>query len=178
MWAGSLLRCPSQSYSHIWIFILNWKKHRQHLSWFFFYGKLMGQLQLVPLLLLALLLFPQNLDIDLNQQQAMEKLFPPLLPAAVPQFRITSRVDGPKIHYQPGVVERKNRHIAEVCRSMMHAKNLPSVGFWVERIKTAVHVITIDWHNQSKDLFHYLRKKLWEMKAVAYHTERERRRKG
>lgn len=110
----------------------------------FFYGKLMGQLQLVPLLLLALLLFPQNLDFDLNQQQAMEKLFPPLLPAAVPQFRITSRVDGPKIHYQPGVVKRKNQHIAEVCRSMMHAKNLPSVGFWVERIKTAVHVITID----------------------------------
>ena len=26
---------------------------------------------------------------------------------------------------QNGVAERKNRHLAEICRSMLHAKNVP-----------------------------------------------------
>ena len=30
---------------------------------------------------------------------------------------------------QNGVAERKNRHLAEICRSMLHAKNVPG-RFW------------------------------------------------
>jgi transposase InsO family protein len=41
---------------------------------------------------------------------------------------------------QNGVAERKNRHLAEICRSMLHAKNVPS-RFWAECMKTAAHVI-------------------------------------
>ncbi|KAL6327017.1 hypothetical protein AAG906_013184 [Vitis piasezkii] len=41
---------------------------------------------------------------------------------------------------QNGVVERKNRHLAEICRSMLHAKNVPG-RFWVKAMKTAAFVI-------------------------------------
>ncbi|RVW91817.1 Retrovirus-related Pol polyprotein from transposon TNT 1-94 [Vitis vinifera] len=41
---------------------------------------------------------------------------------------------------QNGVAERKNRHLAEICRSMLHAKNVPG-RFWVEAMKTAAFVI-------------------------------------
>ncbi|KAH9726925.1 hypothetical protein KPL70_008466 [Citrus sinensis] len=41
---------------------------------------------------------------------------------------------------QNGVAERKNRHLAEICRSMLHAKNVPG-RFWAESMRTAAHVI-------------------------------------
>lgn len=41
---------------------------------------------------------------------------------------------------QNGVAERKNRHLAEICRSMLHAKNVPP-RFWAEGMKTAAYVI-------------------------------------
>ncbi|KAH9779126.1 hypothetical protein KPL71_007607 [Citrus sinensis] len=41
---------------------------------------------------------------------------------------------------QNGVAERKNRHLAEICRSMLHAKNVPGI-FWAEGMRTAAHVI-------------------------------------
>ena len=41
---------------------------------------------------------------------------------------------------QNGVAERKNRHLAEICRSMLHAKNVPG-RFWAEGMRTAAHVI-------------------------------------
>ena len=41
---------------------------------------------------------------------------------------------------QNGVAERKNRHLAEICRSMLHAKNVPG-KFWAECMKTAAHII-------------------------------------
>lgn len=41
---------------------------------------------------------------------------------------------------QNGVAERKNRHLAEICRSMLHAKNVPG-SFWAEAMRTAAHVI-------------------------------------
>ncbi|PKI56091.1 hypothetical protein CRG98_023523 [Punica granatum] len=41
---------------------------------------------------------------------------------------------------QNGVKERKNRPLAEVCRSMLHAKHVPS-RFWAEYMKTAAHII-------------------------------------
>ncbi|KAE8699425.1 hypothetical protein F3Y22_tig00110578pilonHSYRG00054 [Hibiscus syriacus] len=41
---------------------------------------------------------------------------------------------------QNGVAERKNRHLAEICRSMLHAKNV-SGRFWAEAMRTATFVI-------------------------------------
>ncbi|CAL5324316.1 unnamed protein product [Camellia sinensis] len=41
---------------------------------------------------------------------------------------------------QNGVAERKNRHLAKICRSMLHAKNVPG-RFWAEAMKTATFVI-------------------------------------
>nr|GEW88169.1 hypothetical protein [Tanacetum cinerariifolium] len=41
---------------------------------------------------------------------------------------------------QNGVCERKNRHLAEVMRSMMHDKNLPG-RFWAEAMRTACYLI-------------------------------------
>nr|GEW40517.1 retrovirus-related Pol polyprotein from transposon TNT 1-94 [Tanacetum cinerariifolium] len=41
---------------------------------------------------------------------------------------------------QNRVYERKNRHLAEICRSMLHAKNVPG-QFWAEAMKTAAYVI-------------------------------------
>jgi len=41
---------------------------------------------------------------------------------------------------QNGVAERKNRHLAEIFRSMLHAKNVPG-RFWAEGMRTAAHVI-------------------------------------
>ena len=41
---------------------------------------------------------------------------------------------------QNGVAERKNRHLAEICRSMLHANNVPR-RFWAEAMRTAAHAI-------------------------------------
>ena len=41
---------------------------------------------------------------------------------------------------QNGVAEKKNRHLGEICRSMLHAKNVPG-RFWAEAMRTASHVI-------------------------------------
>lgn len=41
---------------------------------------------------------------------------------------------------QNGVSERKNRHLGEVSRSMMHDKNIPG-RFWAEAMQTAAYVI-------------------------------------
>lgn len=45
----------------------------------------------------------------------------------------------PSTPQQNGVAERKNRHLAETVRSMLHAKNVPPY-FWAECTKTAAHV--------------------------------------
>jgi hypothetical protein len=39
-----------------------------------------------------------------------------------------------------GVVERKNKHIAEIARAMLNEKNLPNY-FWVETIATTVYIM-------------------------------------
>ena len=41
---------------------------------------------------------------------------------------------------QNGVVERKNRHLAEICQSMLHIKNV-SRRFWAGAMRTTAHVI-------------------------------------
>jgi transposase InsO family protein len=41
---------------------------------------------------------------------------------------------------QNGIAERKNRHLTELCCSMLHAKNVPGC-FWAETMKTDAYVI-------------------------------------
>jgi transposase InsO family protein len=41
---------------------------------------------------------------------------------------------------QNGVVERKNKHIAEIARAMLNEKNLPNY-FWVEVVATVVYIM-------------------------------------
>lgn len=38
------------------------------------------------------------------------------------------------------ISERKNRHLGEICRSMLHDKNVPW-RFWAEAMQTAAYVI-------------------------------------
>jgi transposase InsO family protein len=40
---------------------------------------------------------------------------------------------------QNGVVEKKNRHIAEITRAMLNEKNLPN-NFWAEVVATIVYI--------------------------------------
>ena len=46
----------------------------------------------------------------------------------------------PNTPQQNGVAERKNRHLAETCRSMLHSKNVPP-KFWAKCMKTVAYVI-------------------------------------
>lgn len=67
---------------------------------------------------------------------------------------------------QNGVAERKNRHLAEICRSMLHAKNVPG-RFWAEAMKTAADVI--NKLPQPRLEFVSPFEKLWDMKpTVSY----------
>ncbi|KAM1753555.1 hypothetical protein ACFX12_006125 [Malus domestica] len=67
---------------------------------------------------------------------------------------------------QNGVVERKNRHLAEVCRSMLHAKNVPG-RFWAEAMRIAAFVI--NRLPQPRLGFVSPFEKLWNMKpTVSY----------
>lgn len=54
--------------------------------------------------------------------------------------QIRRQLTCPSTPQQNGVAERKNRHLAEICRSMLHAKNVPP-KFWSECMKTVAHVI-------------------------------------
>uniref|UniRef100_A0A2N9HY47 Integrase catalytic domain-containing protein n=1 Tax=Fagus sylvatica TaxID=28930 RepID=A0A2N9HY47_FAGSY len=67
---------------------------------------------------------------------------------------------------QNGIAERKNRHLAEVCRSMLHAKNVPG-RFWAEAMRTAAFVI--NRLPQPRLEFVSPFEKLWNMKpTVSY----------
>lgn len=56
------------------------------------------------------------------------------------QQGIKRQLTCPHTPQQNGVAERKNRHLAVACRSMMHSKNVPT-RFWAEGMKTATYVI-------------------------------------
>ena len=65
-----------------------------------------------------------------------------------------------------GVGERKNSHIAEICRSLLHAKNV-SGQFWVEAMKIAAFVI--NRISQQRLSFLSPFEKLWYIKPfVSY----------
>ncbi|KAL0378500.1 UNVERIFIED_CONTAM: Retrovirus-related Pol polyprotein from transposon RE2 [Sesamum radiatum] len=56
------------------------------------------------------------------------------------EAKIRQQFTCPDTPQQNGVSERKNRHLAKICRSMLHAKNVPG-QFWAEAMKTAAFVI-------------------------------------
>jgi len=53
--------------------------------------------------------------------------------------RIRHQFACPSTPQKNGVAERKNQHLVETCRSMLHATNVPP-RFWAECMKTAVYV--------------------------------------
>ncbi|KAI3703127.1 hypothetical protein L6452_28883 [Arctium lappa] len=67
---------------------------------------------------------------------------------------------------QNGVAERKNWPLAEICRSMLHAKNVPG-KYWAEAMNTAAFVI--NRLPQRRLNFSYPFEKLWKTKpSVSY----------
>ncbi|KAI3513963.1 hypothetical protein L1887_12232 [Cichorium endivia] len=54
--------------------------------------------------------------------------------------KIKRQLTCPNTPQQNGVSERKNRHLGEICRSIIHDKNVPG-HFWAEAMKTAAYVI-------------------------------------
>ncbi|KAL0415705.1 UNVERIFIED_CONTAM: Retrovirus-related Pol polyprotein from transposon RE2 [Sesamum latifolium] len=72
----------------------------------------------------------------------------------------------PNTPQQNSVSERKNRHLAEICRSMLHAKNVPG-QFWTEAMKTAAFVINRLPQQRLSVLSPF--EKLWNMKPYVGH---------
>ncbi|RVW47434.1 Retrovirus-related Pol polyprotein from transposon TNT 1-94 [Vitis vinifera] len=67
---------------------------------------------------------------------------------------------------QNSIAERKNKHLAEICRSMLHAKNVPG-RFWAEAMKTAAFVINRLPQQRLNFLSPF--EKLWNIKpTVSY----------
>lgn len=56
------------------------------------------------------------------------------------KYKIRHQLTCPNIPQQNGVAERKNRHLVEVRRSMLHANNVPG-RFWAKCMRTAAHVV-------------------------------------
>ncbi|KAE8708930.1 hypothetical protein F3Y22_tig00110332pilonHSYRG00561 [Hibiscus syriacus] len=75
------------------------------------------------------------------------------------EYRIRHQYTCANTPQQNGVAERKNRHLAEICRSMLHAKNVPG-RFWAEAMRTATFVI-----NRLPQPRKLLDVSLWDMTA-------------
>ena len=82
------------------------------------------------------------------------------------QCKIRRQLTCPNTPQQNGVAERKNKHLAEICRSMLHAKNVPG-RFWAECMRTAAHII--NRLPQPKMEFMSPFEKLWTMKPTVSH---------
>lgn len=82
------------------------------------------------------------------------------------ECRIRPQLTCPNTPQQNGVAERKNRHLAEICRSMLHAKNVPP-RFWAECMKTVAHVV--NRLPQARLDFVSPFEKLWSMKPTVSH---------
>lgn len=82
--------------------------------------------------------------------------------------KIKRQLTCPNTPQQNGVAERKNRHLAETCRSMLHAKNVPG-RFWAECMRTAAHVI--NKLPQVRLGFKSPHEKLWRMKPAISHLK-------
>lgn len=80
--------------------------------------------------------------------------------------KIRRQLTCPYTPQQNDVVERKNRHLAEVCRSMLHAKNVPP-RFWAECMKTTVYVT--NRLPQARLGFISPYEKLWNIRPTVSH---------
>ena len=84
------------------------------------------------------------------------------------EHKIRRQLTCPNTPQQNGVAERKNRHLAETCRSMLHAKNVPG-RFWAECIRTAAYII--NRLPQPKLGFKSPHELLWKLKPVVSHLK-------
>ena len=82
------------------------------------------------------------------------------------EHKIKRQLTCPNTPQQNGVAERKNRHLAEVCRSMLHARNVPG-RFWAECMKTAAHIINRLPQENLGSISPY--EKLWKRKPAVGH---------
>ena len=82
------------------------------------------------------------------------------------QCKIRRQLTCPNTPQQNDVVERKNKHMVEICRSMLHAKNVPG-RFLVECMRTTTYII--NRLPQPKMEFMSPFKKLWNMKPIVSH---------
>ncbi|KAL0405347.1 UNVERIFIED_CONTAM: Retrovirus-related Pol polyprotein from transposon RE2 [Sesamum latifolium] len=64
------------------------------------------------------------------------------------EAKIRQQFTCPNTPQQNAVSERKNRHLAKICRSMLHAKNVPG-QFWVEANETAAFGTTVKENDGS-----------------------------
>ena len=80
--------------------------------------------------------------------------------------RIWHQFTCPSTPQQNGVKKRKNRHLTETSKSMLHAKNVPP-RFWVECMKTAVYVINRLPPSRLGFISPY--QKLWNFKQMVSH---------
>jgi len=84
------------------------------------------------------------------------------------EHKIRRQLTCPNTPQQNGVAERKNRHLAETCRSMLHAKNVPG-RFWAECMRTAAYII--NRLPQPKLGFKSPHELLWKLKPVVSHLK-------
>lgn len=82
--------------------------------------------------------------------------------------KIRRQLNCPHTPQQNGVAERKNRHLAETCRKMLHAKNIPG-RFWAECMRTAAYVI--NRLPQPKLGFKSPHEMLWREKLTVSHLK-------
>ncbi|KAL4355035.1 hypothetical protein GQ457_06G000650 [Hibiscus cannabinus] len=84
------------------------------------------------------------------------------------EHKIRRQLTCPNTPQQNGVAERKNRHLVETCRSMLHAKNVPG-RFWAECMKTTAYVI--NRLPQAKLGSISPHEKLWKIKPTVSHLK-------
>lgn len=56
------------------------------------------------------------------------------------EHKIKRQLTCPNTPQQNRVSERKNVHLSEICRSLLHDKNVPQ-RFWVKAMQTAEYVV-------------------------------------
>lgn len=84
------------------------------------------------------------------------------------EHKIRRQLTCPNTPQQNGVAERKNRHLAETCRSMPHAKNVPG-RFWAKCMRTAAYII--NRLPQPKLGFKSPHEMLWKVKPTISHLK-------
>jgi transposase InsO family protein len=82
--------------------------------------------------------------------------------------KIRRQLTCPHTPQQNGVAERKNRHLTEICRSILYAKIVPG-RFWAECMRTAAYVI--NRLPQSKLGFKSPHEMLWKVKPTVSHLK-------